>query len=143
MAGDEPAGGVVIAGCGAWGGAGCGLYRELEALQGGGEVDEALLLEGADPLAVIDKGGVDATIALGGAGNALVGGKESAGAVFSVTHGAVEDGAVFFIDGRVVHVKGHEDPIFYKAGVGLVGGAFDDECQQAEAGVAIAEPGAG
>ena len=33
--------------------------------------------------------------------------------------------------------------IFYKTGVGLVGGAFDDEGEQAEAGIAIAKAGAG
>ena len=83
--GDEPAGGVE----------GGGTYGEAEAFKGGGQVDEAVLLEGADPFGVVGEGGVDATVAFGGAGDALVRGDDRAGAVFGEAHGAVVDGPVF------------------------------------------------
>lgn len=55
----------------------------------------------------------------------------------------MEDRVIFFIYSRVVHMKREEDVFLYKVRVGLVGGTFDDEGQQAEAGVAIPEVGAG
>ena len=122
-------------------GGGSVFYRELETVEGSGEVDEAVLPEGEDPFAVIGEGSVDAAVALGGAGDTLVRGDGCTGTVFGVAHRAVKDGLAFHVDGRVVHVEGEEDVIFYKAGVGLVGSALDDEGQQAEAGVAVAEAG--
>jgi len=48
------------------------IYWELETVQGGGEVDEAILLEGDDPFAEIGKGGIDAAVAFGCACDTLI-----------------------------------------------------------------------
>ena len=79
---------------------------EAEALQSGGEIDEPVLLESEDPFTVIDERGVDAAIAFGGAGDALVRGDCVGGTVLGIAHGTMEDGVAFFVDGRVVHAEG-------------------------------------
>ncbi len=132
VAGDEPTGGIsrII------------VNWNAQAGEGGVEIGEAVILKGDDPLVVICERSVDAAVAFGGGGDALVTGDDGSGAVFGVAHGAMEDRLTFFVYGRVVHQERAEDAGFYEFRVGLVSGAFDDEGKKAKAGVAIAKAGA-
>ena len=100
------------------------------------------MLQGIYPFAIVRQGGVDAAVAFGGAGDALVGWEDVTGGVAGVAHGAVGDGLSCFVYGGAIHVQGEEEAFPEEAGVGLVGGAFDDECQEAETGIAVLEPSA-
>ena len=92
------------------------------------------------PFIIVGQGGVDAAVAFGGAGDALVGWDDVSRGVAGVAHGAVRDVISCFVYGGAVHMEGEEEAFFEEAGVGLVRGAFDDECQEAKSGIAILEP---
>ena len=106
---DEPSGSVV----GLW------ADRELEAVEGWGEGNEGILLQGFYPSGIIGKGGIDAAVAFGGAGDALVRRDEMAGRIAGVAHGTAGNVATGFVDGRAVHVEGDEDVVVDVLGIGL------------------------
>lgn len=108
-----------------------------------GQPEEAVLLQALNPFGIIGEGGIDAAVAFGGAGDALVGHDDAAGGVACVTHRTMRDGVVLFIDRAAGHAQRLEDAVVYEPGVGFVRGALDDQRQQAEPGIAVAETAAG
>lgn len=75
-----------------------------------GQIKEPVLLEGFYPFRVIYDRRIDAAIAFGGAGGALIGG---------VAHGALGDMVTDFVDGRAVHMQGNEDAVVDELRVGF------------------------
>lgn len=123
---EEPAGGVV-----AFVQAGDG---EAKAAEGGREGQESVLLQCIYPFGIVGQGGIDAAVAFGGAGNALIGG---------IAHGAVRDVAACFVDGGAIHVQGQEDVLADEFREGCFRDAFDDEGEETETRVAVSEAAAG
>jgi hypothetical protein len=131
----EPAGGVKAA----W----FFFYREAQPAYDVGQPEQLILLQRPDPFSIIGQRGIDAAVAFGGAGEALVGRDDAAGGVAGIAHGAMGDMVIRLVDGRAVHMKGKEDPLLEEAGIGLVGGALDDQRQEAESGIAVLKAAAG
>jgi hypothetical protein len=107
-----------------------------------GQTDKAVLLQCMYPFGIIGDRRIDAAVALGGAGDALVGKDDAAGGIACVAHCPVRDGLVRYVDGGVVHVEGQENAFADKGWIRLMRDAFDDQRQQTETGIAVAEPAA-